>query len=339
MNKSIIGGGIVVVLIVALYFFLQGTSLEDLITQKNKLQNDFTVAEKKLNKEKETLGIILTDLRNSSALTAGIVEQTKKASSLVKQTDFLFDDSNGENPELKFRNPLTSILINNERRNINLLIAEWQKKSNFFQIKTIGIKESEQIKKDAQAIKAFLENLSKILASLTPANSGLTQLQIDTFSSQFPSVNQIDEVLTSLGAVIENYNTSRAETYYVWAETRTGGNQNSSDSSPSEIPVTENDITLQQTVVAEMQTQIVAIQAQLQEVEKEIQQKIEDSPTPVAADPITPEPVIVEITPSENQNVYDTNVYATPPPREPITSQGIIIQPGPPRLIQGTDPF
>ena len=288
------------------------------------------MADNKLNKNKETLGTMLTDLRNSSTLTAGIGEQTKKASDIVKRTNFLFSDANSSNPKFIFTNSLQAININNQRKNINSLLSFWQKQAGFFLVKNVSLEESEQIKKDAQVIKVFLENLSQILASLTPGNSGLSQSEIDAYLSQLPSLDEINEVLTSLDGVVENYNVSHAQTFYIGNETgEVSSPTYSSSSSPSSLP-TVDDILAQQAFVTEAQAEVGALQEQLAAVEEQIQQ-LSSAPTPPSSPPVVPEVVV-----PENPN---PDIYSNLPPREPITSQGIIIQPGPPRLIQGTDSF
>lgn len=57
MKKSLIAGVIFFLIIITLvgYFFIRNNNGDDLITQKNILQNDLLVAENKLKKEKRNL--------------------------------------------------------------------------------------------------------------------------------------------------------------------------------------------------------------------------------------------------------------------------------------------
>ncbi|MFA6077070.1 MAG: hypothetical protein WC735_03265 [Candidatus Paceibacterota bacterium] len=326
MNKlSLIGGGVVFALVLAfgVYFFMHGDKYNDLVTQKNMLQSDLAIAKNKLNKEKETLDTMTDDLESEFYLAATFQDQMRKASGIVEETDFMFKDASGSNPELIVKNPLKNILINDERKNINLLLEEWRKKTDILLIKTIDVNEREKIQKEMQTIKEFLEDLSEIIESLTPADSGLSQLQIDIYLSQLPPVEAIEEVLVSLETAIENSN-----------------NPQTPPTSPSNIPsVTPEDVGNQQEVVEQVEDEVDSIKEKLTQVEQEIQQSTPNPPPPTPTSPTTP-PVTTNPNP-ENQNTNNGNNTNNPevPRNIPNTRQGIIVQPGSPRLIQGTDPY
>lgn len=324
MHKKAIIGGIIVfsaVLAFGLYFFMNGNKLDYLVAQKDKLQNNLAVAEKKLNKEKEKLGTLTQELQASFPLAVSVQAQMRIASDIVKRTDFMFINPYGSNPELIVKNSLKNILINNQRRDINLLLLNWQRKIDLLSVEQINVDESAKIKQDMEMIKSFTDNLSKIVKGLTPENSGLSQIQINTYLSQLNSTGTIDEVLSSVGTAIETYNSNALNT---------NNGQITSDSGSTVPKVTPNDVITQQSVVAESQNQVTVLQEQLTKVEEQIQ------PAPPA--PVVPAPVVV-IPPIENQNTNNTNNPTTPYTREQIKDQGIIVQPGPPRLIQGTDAY
>src|SRR3989344_103389 len=321
MNKSLIVSGVAVsvfILVLGGYLFTRGDEPEDLIAQKNKLLGDFAVAGEKLNKEKEILDTLTNSLRESFALAFSVQDQMKKASSLVARTDFMFTNTYGANPELIVQNPLTSILINNERKNVNLLLSEWKTKTNILSIDQIDVSGSEKIKQDVQTIKTFIEHLSQIVASLTPENSGLSQFEIDAYASAIPTSEDINEVLASLQIAIEN-------------SVEPESNPTSSSPTPNST-VTPEEVVLQQEVVTEAQTEVTLLQEQLAQIEEQIEQaSLVPAPTPAdtTADSNSGDQTEVPSEESEDDDNYGI----------PDTSQGIIIQPGPPRLIQGTDPF
>lgn len=255
---------------------------------------------------------MMNELQNSFPLAVGIQTQMKKASSLVKQTDFMFTDANGLNPEMIIGNFSTSILINDERKNINLLISSWQKEVDISSITKIDITESEKIKKDAETIKIYIEDLSKIVKSLTPENSGLSQSQIDTYLSQLPSVEEINEVLVSMETAIENANNS-------------GGSSSS---------ITPEDILAEQAAITDAQNQAADLQEQLTQIE----QQTDQGPS------LPPETDITTNPNSENQNTNNgnnSNDYAAPYDSRNVyrPNPSIIIQPGPPELIQGSNQY
>jgi len=326
----IISLGIVflIILVSGIYFFIRGDKGDNLIIKINKLQVDLVVAKDKLNKEKKRLEALTSDLNNSFPLAIEVQNQMKKASEIVKQTDFMFTNPDGLNPELIVKNFLNSLSINNERKDINLLLLEWQKKMDILSINTIGVEESEQIKQEAQTIKTFIEDLSKIVGSFTLANSGFSQFQIDTYLIQLPSIEDINEVLSSLGNAIENVN-NNSKTSNVENNTGTQDNQTSPNFPPitPSVIVTPDDVLREQVVVAEVQREMEILQEQLAQAEEQLPQP---SPTPVV---YTPAPAPVEINPTTNPayiNPYNIN-------RDDY--QGIIVQPGPPRLIQGTNQY
>lgn len=315
MKKSYIIGIIfsLAILVLGVYFFTRTNIGDDLINQKNKLQSDIVLAENKLNKEKETLNTMTNNLESSFSLGASVQDQMRKASGLVGQTDFMFTNPLGVNPELIVKNFLTSARINSERKNINLLISAWQKETDISSITKIDIKESEKIKADAQTIKTFIEDLSQTVGSFTVANSGLSQLQINTYLSQLPSVDSINQVLASLQVAIDS--------------------SSNISSNPAVTPTVmpENVIT-QQSVVAQAQTEVVVLQEQLATVEEQIQQT-SPAPTPVPSDTNT-------TANPDSQNQTGSQSTNNPPYIPDNTNhQDIIVQPGPPRLIQGTNQY
>jgi len=321
-----------VVLVLGAYFFMRGNKPDDLIIQKSKLQDALILAGEKLKKEKENLDTMTEDLKASFPLAVSVQDQMKKSSEIVKQTDFMFINPYGSKPELIVKNPLTSILINNERHDINLLLFEWQKKINLLSVEEINLNQSEKIKQDVQTIESFIENLSKIVKGLTPKNSGLSQAQINAFVSRLPSTEATGEVLISIETAIENYSNNNLET-----NTETTNNQNSTSPVLFTPIVTPNDVIAQQSAVAETQNQVTILQEQLTQVQAQIQQA--SSTTPISTTPTTTDTTTNSNSENqtENQNTDNTDNPAESYTRE--KNQGIIIQPGPPRLIQGTDAY
>ena len=338
MKKTfIIGGGIIVLLILVLggiYFFPHENKLKDLTTQKSKTQGFLAGAEDKLNKEKQKLDTMTNQLKESFALAVTVQDQTNLASSMVHQTDFMFTDASGSKPELIIKNIPGGVSVNNERKNLNLLIAEWQKEMDFLSISKIDVAESEKIKKDTEAVKAFIKNLTEIIKNLTPANSGLSQEQIDMYLSQLPSVDSVDQVLVSIQSAIE---TSKAKT-----AAESGG------SAPTAPLVTPEEVLAEQKAVVDAQNQMTALQEQLARIEEQISQSSPNSnsnsgstppPTPPEVDTSVVPPVPVNPTPTDPNNVGPQ--YNSEDMLNSIKNRGpsIIVQPGPPRLIQGTNQY
>lgn len=307
------------------YLFTRGSPADDLIQEQGRLHGRISGAEGRLKKEKETLASLLQGLYNSYPLASSMQEQMRQASDLVNKTDFMFANADGLTPELLVENILNGELINSQRQDINLLIQEWQRKTDISSIDDISVEESEKIKQEAEMIKEFIETLLAMVGNLTPQNSGLSQFQIDNYVSQLPSVESINEVLVSIGVAIEDYTTNIA--------------QNPNATSPS---VTPGDVIAQENVVAGIQAELATIQQQLAQVEEQLQQ-ISPTPTPTPVPTPIPTPTPTPIT----TDPIDPSVYGVQHFQNVINSgprviphdEGIIIQPGPPRLIQGTDPY
>ncbi len=340
MNKSIVVGAIVAFLLIVtsgVYFLTREEKAEDLFSQKNKLEGNLATAKGKLQQEQNNLDSLKAGLRDSFPLAVGVQEQMRRASGLVTETDYLFTNSLSSNPQLVFTNPLLSLKINEKRAEINLLIAEWQKKDNAMYLSKLNIAEAEKIQAEAEIIKSFLEDLANIVANLTVENSGLTQFQIDTYVYGLPSVEVINEVIVSLGEIINTYENNpegvaQVEDYY---EPASNINWNST---PSQVVVTPEQVVVAEQSVAVVQAEVQSIEAQLAVVNEQIEAQSptvyvppEDTP-PASGGPATNDG-------SDISGVNNPTSPTTPSGNTPAPSQGIVVQPGAPRLIQGSNPF
>lgn len=380
MKKSIVFGIIVLFIVVfGVYFFVRNNNGNNLISQKNKLQVDLVVAEKKLNKEKNTLQTMTNDLRSSFVLASSVQDQMKKSSNIVSQTDFMFINPEGENPELIVKNLPAVSLVNKERKDINILLIKWQNKTDILYLTKIDVNESEQIKNDTEIIQTYLKDLSNLVETLTPGNSGFSQSQIDGYLASLPSENAISEVLVSLQTAIDDSKNNNSQI----SNTSTENNQNQGSNI---VSITPSDVVAQQGVVEEAQAQVALLQQELAQIQNKIEQL---SPTPTQApnsdtnsssSSFNTTPGSVDTTsnppdsnsnnnsstptpsPTSNSDGTDTNTQNNSVQENQNTNtsnndnnnstnnsydynvdntnhQGIIIQPGPPQLIQGTNQY
>lgn len=321
MKKPLVVSIVIIFLVIlasGIYFFMRGNKGNDLIVKINKLQTDIVVAKDKLNKEKASLEVMTMNLNTSYPLATSVQGQMRKATDIVNQTNFMFNNPSSLNPELVVKNLLNGSAINEERKNINLLIESWQKKIEVLFVNQIDVKESEKIKQEAQIIKTFIENLSNIVVNLTPANSGLSQNQIDTYIAELPSVDSVNHVISSIAAAIQNYNNTQSGS--------TGAN-NTPNLAPVPI-VTPNQVVSQQVVVVDTQNQVTILQNQLTQI-------VQDNPSLVLPPIVNTTPTPAPVPDSQNANV---NVIV-PGSVDNTNSPGIIIQPGAPRLIEGTNQY
>src|SRR3989344_6167743 len=271
MNRLLILGGVLAVTLTlgaVVYISNNETDSSDLIAKESDLQGNLLRAKNKLNKEQSVLDAMFSSLRNFFAPQVSVQDQMNKFSNLANQTDFLFSDALGRDPEF-ILSSLYSIDINAERAKINALLSSWKAKADILAAEDMTIEMTEQIKAEAQIVQAFLQNLASALASLTPENSGLSQSEIDNYISQVPSAEVINEVLASLTRAVEDANTS------------------SSDGSISNPPYSTEDVLAEQLLVASAEAEVVAIEEELAPVQEDL-----GLPTP------TPTPVDSSFTPT-----------------------------------------
>ena len=311
----IIGGSVILVLLAAGYFIWFSGSV-DLFAKKSELGQSIARAQAKLDAQKQSLSAKTNALIKSFPLGASVQDHMRKSSEIVQDTNFLFNEAESSHPELVI-NTSKSSLINDQRRNINFLLAEWQTKLGVSSLSTIDILQSKKIKEDTGAIRAFIKELSDLLVDLTPQNSGLSQAEIDAYLSQLPSVGAVDELLANLQVAIDNPTVNTVTT------STTSSQLNNSN--VSAVVTLEDD-------VEETENEIVNLQTELAQVEQQIAQS---TPSTTSVTTVTTTPTTTT-TPTPSQTTSG-GTY-TPPPRRVITpSTGIIVQPGPPVLIPGID--
>jgi hypothetical protein len=306
----------------------------NLTEKRDTVVRDLSVAQSKLTKDKNNLVTMKSTLSSTFALAFNAQDQIRKSSDLVKQTNFMFNNADGLNPELIVKNLSSSGYLNNERKSINLILAEWQKELDLLSLRKIDIAESEKIKKDAETIKNFIKELAKVVAILTPGNSGFTQLEIDSYSAQFPSIDSLDQILASLGNSIQNSKDNAKNNNSV----PESGN---SDEGTPLSSVTPEQVLAQQELIIQEEARIAALQVQLALLQQQIQQSFPDN------NPPAPEPVVVpEVVPTDipiPESPTPTPITPDPYVNKRVINrddyQGIIVQPGPPRLIQGIDQY
>jgi len=312
-----------------IYLFTRGSEYENLIDKKTELEKDLLAAQEKLKAEEDKLNQMLEDLQNSFQLSFAIQDQMQLALSLITQTDFLFEDAYGQNP-----NSFLGTSLINQRKDINFLLSQWQKQLGILGLGNIDKTSSAKIRQDAERIKQFFQSLAGTISGLTPGNSGLTQEQIDAYLSQLPTTGQINEIINSIDDAIENLNNSENPT------------------------VTPEQVVAQQEVVDDAREEVEEIEEELEEIEEQIEEEYpyptpaevpEEYATPAYETPAqgysypTPE---AYSTPSQSYSYQSPETYTGgetlpyyPTPYSRAKYPGIIVQPGPPQLIPGSDPY
>ena len=185
-----------------MYFYFRGRSSNDLKTEEDRLKTELALKKEKLNQEQQNLDNLLLGLGSSFPFAKSIQDQMINTSRIVKDTNFMFTNAEGSSPEFIVIGLGDNFLINNERRNVNLLVEDWNKLTKISSISNLGLEEAEKIRREAEVIKNFLVNILSIVDGLTPNNSGLSQSEIDTYLAQLPTIDSINQVLAVLDASI-----------------------------------------------------------------------------------------------------------------------------------------
>lgn len=316
MNRILVIGGAVgltAVLVFGVYFFVFRNA-DDLATQRSKLEEALVLAQGKLNRAKEVLTSMTDQLNSYFSFGFEMQNQIEEITEIVEQTDFLFTDANGENPEFVIENFADGSLISEERKQINLLLAKWRQKTGIRSIGKISVEEGRQLREDTEKIKTFIANLYNAVGSLTPENSGLSQAQIDTYSVQLPSIANVEQVIASISTAIEVANNS--------------GNPNTTS------PITPEEVITQEELVETHEEEVENIEENITQIEQQIIEETPPAPVVVTPTPVSPAPPTTTNQPSSPVPVYGT--YGS---RKIVPTTGIIVQPGPARLIQGSDEY
>mgnify|MGYP003393248897 CR=1 FL=1 len=299
-----------------LYFNQSQTELEKLRAAQDKLKVRVESATDKYNREKQTLAALSDELRRSFPLGSSAQEQMKKATQLVSETDFMFENATSSNPTLWIKNSSTNdTFINAKRKEINLLIQEWQKKQNTLVINQINVAESQKIKDGVETIQDFIADLFDILDNLTPENSTFSQSQIDNYLSQLPALTVITQVLNTLENSIQQEVATNP--------TSPSTNSNSSEPTPAQVSA-------QETVVAESEADLQTLEDQLAIIEEQIEALINPPVEETPIEELAEEEV--SSSPTNPQDVSDTSRVDNYQ-----VQQGIIVQPGNPELIDGAN--
>ncbi len=285
---------------------------------QERLEQDLIFTKAKLQRERQKLAGLEQEFRNAFPFGVAVQAQMQAAAEIVGKTDFMFQNADTLDPEFILKNIDLAKDIDTQRKNINLLIANWKNISGTLDVGSIGLAEGEKVQKDITEIQLFISSLSKILADLAPDGSELTQFEIYTYISQIPSVNSVTLILNSLAEAVNSYNDGQL------ASPPAGFIEQNTIASF----VTVKDIVAQQGIVANTEQEVARIEENLAQIQNipEVQNTAPQIGVPQTYIPVN--------------NQYITNgEYVNPRTINKEDFEGIIIQPGPPKLIQGTDQF
>ena len=300
------------VIAIGVFFYIRsGNSENALLKKQADLKAQLANAKSKLGNEKDKLNDAEKAFRVAFPFYDFVDDQLVAMNQAVNRTDVLFQNPQTENPVLKIKtsNPEVQKNIEDKRTIINEILQDWRSRVDVTLAGKIDKATLDQLKKDSLTIQSYVNDLNAYVDSLTPANSGLSQSQIQSYQQMIDSVIQeIKDVINSIdttGSTLQNPDPSAQQNVQ----------------SP----------TTQQTVVNNAQAEVTFIEQQLANVEAQIDASNQNDPQSQNQTPVDQTQPTVGDQSTDNSNATDTGTTIFFP------TQPINVTPGAPRLIQGTN--
>lgn len=228
------------VLVLGGIFFLysKAPSKETIAMKQEEMEQDIVVVKKKVAAERSKLKDLQTAFGKERPLNSALQDAVFGMSDAVGKTDALFNFRTTSNPQIALRtqNADIALAINALRKQIAALLAALEKKRSASLSTAVSVASLAGLKTDAASIQAYLNNLKAITDGLTPANSGLSQAEIDADRALVASaLNELNNVIASLNEEIPP---------------------------PPAATVTEEDIEAQQQKVDDAEAELAALEEQ-----------------------------------------------------------------------------
>jgi hypothetical protein len=298
---------------VGVFYYMRSSNSDDALLKKQaELKAQLANAKSKLANEKDKLNDAEKAFRVAFPFYDFVDDQLIAMSQAVSRTDVLFQNPQTDNPVLKVKtsNPEVQKNIEEKRVVINQILSDWRSRVDVALAGKIDKSTLDQLKKDSITIQTYVNDLNAYVDSLTPANSGLTQTQIQSYEQM------IDSVLQEIKDVINAIDTT---------------GQNIQNPDPT-VQQNTQPPTSQQTAVNTAQAQVTFIEQQLADVQAQIDANNNQNNT-LPQDQTSGEQTQSPTTDTsqDNSNATDTGSTIFFP------TQPINVTPGAPRLIQGTN--
>lgn len=304
---------LVLAVVAGAYFYItsENRKIREQKFKAEEIRQELVQVRAKADVETAKLDNFKKKFRDQFPFHAVVSDEYDKIAGAISKVDALFDSSDGSAPKIKIKTKTVAVEadINSRWANIKTLLNEWKKKASISLAQEADKNTIIQIKKDAQVIQSFVNELASIVNALTPEDSGLTQSQIDNFEATLAAVSQeISGTIASL---------TQAESI---VPVTSGQTTQTTQTTSTQPPVTAEEIITQQAIVAEIQAQIVVLEQQLAQIVAVI----------TSTTGITPLQEVVQV---------ETTVVNTSNPNP--TSSGVsfpdtIVDPNSPQLIQGS---
>ncbi len=258
------------VVVIIIGVILVGGSFYYYLKGGGNLSGDRQEAMARLDTETNTLYNMKARYKAEREIISKIKDQYSGVTkNVLSKTDVFFLNPNSDNPQIKIKiDKATQDRINGKRLQITRMLRDWQVKNEIINsdslyedlLPTISdlVKSAEQ---DMAYIKQYMKELEDIIGNLSPANSDLTQNQIDSYE------NIIEEGTVYIEESVVVINQIQAEIPVLIIPTivtttgtsTTVSSTTSSSSTPTPVVppiVTLTDIKEQENIVAEAETAV-----------------------------------------------------------------------------------
>ncbi len=218
---------IIIVLIIGVSFYFYSKNKSDKALAVRLAQNKAYVEQKRaeavtaktLAQAKKNLELAKAGLSNllarSGAEQAVIAqiqsEYSNVSDTIIKKTDVMFQNPTTQNPAIKIKisNNKTKNDINQKRLQITQLLDSWSNTIAEINSDIPSVNPPpalpalvEKAKEDVALVQTYVDDLKNIVDALTPANSGLSQSEIDSYKAIVESVsNEAQKDVTKMDAI------------------------------------------------------------------------------------------------------------------------------------------
>lgn len=302
--------GFVVQVLIALIAVFVSSGVYLFIYSQNRearVQAKLESAREKAAAETQKLDDLKKEFRDTYPLHVAIQDQYAKVIEVMFTVDILFDTSDSAHPDIKLKtkNSAVETTINAKRALIETMLEEWKQKAAIALATQTNTATLNSIQESANVIQSFINELASIVDALTPANSDLSQSEIDSYANTLSeATEEIHNIVAALEAA-ESANTSSA--------------------SSTTASVTLAQIETQEEVVTQAQVEVALLEEELEEI-----QASDNTPAEEPGLDEQPEGDVAQEDESSSESEVDYTA------EDPL-SDPIIVVPGPPRLIQGAN--
>jgi len=259
-------------------------------------------------------------------------EQYERMESIAEVRTAIFFDESGVSPigsvaGTKKKNVEETLKA--ERRKVIEALERWNEAFRLDLGETLGADDLRQAKKDAETIASYIKALEVFVDTLTPEASGFTPLQIDLYKEEVEAAKEeIQSVLASLASAPPAPSPNSAGEAANANPVTTSGNP-----SAPKVSVTAEEVLRESEALAEAREEVARLESEIAELETSGTQGGE---SPSEPQEMAPPPTILDTSPSASEgnasggegNAGEGQDFLLPP---------ILVEPGPPKLIQGSN--